>query len=117
MKGYQEGIGRFGPDMVSSMMIKNKLLLVAILAASVLIPAAVVRADGIQIQVGDRPFYNHGPRYWNGGYQMIWVPGHMSHYGHHWIHGQYVRGTQRRHDWDGRNQYQHNQYDRDDDRR
>jgi hypothetical protein len=88
-------------------MIKNKLLLVAIIATSILIPAAL-RADGVSIQIGDRPFYSHGPRYWDGDYAMIWVPGHMSS-GHHWIHGQYVRGEHRQHDWnrrhDDRNDY------------
>lgn len=80
-------------------MIKSKLLLVAI-AMSIFLPAAV-RADGISIQIGDRPFYNHGARYWNGDYQMIWVSGHMSRSGH-WIHGHYVRGEQRRHQDQGR---------------
>jgi hypothetical protein len=84
---------------VSRRMIKNKLLLVAI-AASILLPAAV-GAQGITIQVGDRPFYSHGPRYWDSGYEMLWVPGHMSRHGH-WIHGQYVRGQHRQHDWNGR---------------
>jgi hypothetical protein len=56
-------------------MIKNKLLLVALIATSILLPAAV-RAGGIQIQIGDRPFYNHGARYWDGDYEMVWVPGH-----------------------------------------
>ncbi len=78
-------------------MIKNKLLLVAIVVASILLPAAV-RAQGIQIEIGDRPFYNHGPRYWAGDSEMIWVPGHMSTYGHHWIHGHYIRDNHRRHD-------------------
>jgi hypothetical protein len=88
-------------------MIKNKLLLVAIIAASILTPAAV-RAQGISIQIGDRPFYNHGPRYWDSGYEMIWVPGHMSRSGHHWIHGQYVRGQHRQNDWNGRYDYRQN---------
>jgi hypothetical protein len=87
----------------------NKLLLVAIVVASILLPAAV-RAQGIQIEIGDRPFYHHGPRYWAGDYEMIWVSGHMSTYGHHWIHGHYVRGEHRRQD-DRRNDY------RDDSRR
>ena len=100
-------------------MIKNKLLLAAIIAASIVTPAAV-RAQGISIQVGDRPFYNHGPRYWAGDYQMIWVPGHMSRFGHHWIHGQYVRAERRQHDWNRRydNRFDDRQnYERDGDRR
>jgi hypothetical protein len=82
-------------------MIKNKLLLVAIIATSILLPATV-RAQGIEIQIGDRPFYSHGPRYWAGDSEMIWVPGHMSTYGHHWIHGHYIRSEHRRHDLDRR---------------
>ena len=95
-------------------MIKNKLLLIAIIATSILTPAAV-RAQGISIQIGDRPFYNHGPRYWEGDYEMIWVPGHMSRFGHHWIHGQYVRG-QHRHNGQDRHDDQQNDH-RDNDRR
>jgi hypothetical protein len=104
---------------ISSVMIKNKLLLVALIVASILIPAAV-RADRLEIQIGDRPFYSHGARYWTGDYEMIWVPGHMSRFGHHWVHGHYIRGEHRRHDWDRR--HDNNQHDyrhddhRDDDR-
>jgi hypothetical protein len=101
MTCYQQGIGQSGARVISSVMIKNKLLLVAIIATSILIPAAL-RADGVSIQIGDRPFYSHGPRYWDGDYAMIWVPGHMSRFGHHWIHGQYVRGEHRQHDWNSR---------------
>jgi hypothetical protein len=59
----------------------------------------------------DQPYYNHGARYWNGGYEMIWVRGHMSRCGNHWIHGQYVRVRRehRQHDWNGRND---DRYDR-----
>ena len=102
MTGNQEGIGRGGACVVSNGMIKNKLLLVAIIAASVLLPAAV-GAQGISIQIGDQPFYNHGPRYWANDYEMVWVPGHMSR-GHHWIHGHYIRAE--------RNGNYHNDYRR-----
>ena len=95
-------------------MIKNKLLLVAIIAASILLPAAV-RAQGFEIQIGDRPYFNHGPRYWAGESEMIWVPGHMSTYGHHWIHGHYIRGENRRHNLDRRHDNRHD--DRQDSRR
>ena len=94
---------------------KNKLLLVAIVVASILLPAAV-RAQGFQIEIGDRGFYNHGPRYWAGDFEMIWVPGHMSNYGHHWIHGHYVRGQHRRHDWERRHDERRNDF-RDESRR
>jgi hypothetical protein len=81
------------PVRVSSVMIKQKLLLVAIVAASFLLPAAA-RAVGIEIHVNDQPYYSHGPHYWLGDYQMIWVPGHM--YRNHWMHGHYIRGEHRR---------------------
>jgi hypothetical protein len=105
LRATKEGIGQGDPRVISCKMIKNRLLLVAIIATSVLLPAAV-RAAGIAIQIGDQPYYNHGPRYWTGNYQMIWVPGHMSR-GHHWIHGQYVRAERRQRDWNGR----HDRYD------
>ena len=101
-------------------MIKNKLLLVAIIAASIFLPTAV-RAIGFEINVGDRPYYSHGPRYWDNEYEMIWVPGHMSR--NHWIHGHYVRGVNRRHyserryDGDRRFDVDRNDYRRDDNRR
>ena len=79
-------------------MIKSKLLLIALVATSILVPAAV-QAQGISIEIGDRPYYRHGPRYWAGDYQMIWVPGHRS--GRGWVHGHYVR-SQRRHHYDRR---------------
>lgn len=85
-------------------MIKNKLMLVAMIAASILLPAAV-RAQSFTIEIGDRPYYHHGPRYWAGDYEMIWVPGHSS--GRHWVHGHYIRGEHRRHNWDRR----HDRYD------
>ncbi|HEY2101965.1 MAG TPA: hypothetical protein VGH08_01815 [Chthoniobacterales bacterium] len=81
-------------------MIKNKLLLIALVATSVLVPTAV-RADRIEVEAGDRPYYVHGPRYWDREYEMVWVPGHWSRSGHRWIHGHYVRGEHRRnHGWD-----------------
>ena len=64
------------------------------MATSILVPVAV-QAQGISIEIGDRPYYRHGPRYWAGDYQMIWVPGHRS--GRHWVHGHYIRGHHRHH--------------------
>jgi hypothetical protein len=85
-------------------MIKNKL---AIVATSFLLPAAA-RAVGIEIHVGDQPYYSHGPRYWAGDYEMIWVPGHM--YRNHWMHGHYIRGESRHHGNHHDNDYRN--YDR-----
>jgi len=75
-------------------MIKTKLLLIAMVATSILVPAAV-RAQGISIEIGDRPYYSHGARYWAGDYEMIWIPGHRNYRG--WVHGHYVRGQHRHH--------------------
>jgi hypothetical protein len=100
-------------------MIKTKLLLIALVATSLLVPAAV-RAQGISIEIGDRPYYSHGARYWAGDYEMIWVPGHRSESGRRWIHGHYIRGEHRRHDLDRRHDDRQNdrQYEnRDDNRR
>jgi hypothetical protein len=99
-------------------MIKTKLLLVAIMATSILVPVAV-QAQGISIEIGDRPFYRHGPRYWAGDYEMIWVPGHRA--GRRWIHGHYIRGESRRrhrsHRRHDRRQFEDRREDRRDDRR
>jgi hypothetical protein len=113
MTRYKDSIGWHGGHVVRRRMIKNKFLLVAIIAASILTPAAV-RAQGISIQIGDRPFYNHGARYWDGDYEMVWVPGHNE--GHHWKHGQYVRGEHRQHNGQDRHDDQQNDH-RDNDRR
>jgi hypothetical protein len=78
-------------------MIKKILLLVAVAVTSLTFGTAL-RAEGLRIEIGDRPFYNHGPRYWEHDYEMIWVPGHWSEHGHHWIHGHYRRGEHRRHE-------------------
>jgi hypothetical protein len=78
-------------------MIKKLLLLVALAVTSLTFGGAL-QAQGLRIELGDRPYYNHGPRYWQGDYEMIWVPGHWSEHGHHWIHGHYNRGERRHHD-------------------
>jgi len=33
---------------------------------------------GVFIEIGDRPYYSHGPWYWEGGYRWYWVPGHWA---------------------------------------
>ena len=80
-------------------MITKKLLLAAIAATSIIFPAALP-AQEFRIELGDRPYYRHGPRYWAGDYEMVWVPGHRS--GRHWVHGHYIRGEHRRRDWERR---------------
>jgi hypothetical protein len=74
---------------------KNRLLLVATIAASILLPAAA-RAQSFSIEIGDRPYYSHGARYWAGDNEMVWVQGHWSDHHHQWVHGHYVRGEHRR---------------------
>jgi hypothetical protein len=76
-------------------MIKKLLLLVAIGVTSFTF-GTTVKASGISIELGDRPYYSHGPRYYEGDWEMIWIPGHWSD-GHHWIHGHYRRGEHRHH--------------------
>jgi hypothetical protein len=77
-------------------MIKKLLLFVAIAVTSVTFGTAV-QAQGLRIELGDRPYFSHGPRYYSGEWEMIWIPGHWSEHGHHWIHGHYRRGEHRRH--------------------
>jgi hypothetical protein len=73
----------------------KKILLLAAIAASFTFGAALQAEAGLRIELGDRPYYSHGPRYWAGEYEMIWIPGHWSEHGHHWIHGHYRRGEHR----------------------
>jgi hypothetical protein len=104
-----------GEERVRIRLMKKLLLLVAIGVTSLTFGSAV-QAQGIRIELGDRPFYRHGPRYWSGEYEMIWVPGHWSNHRQHWIHGHYVRGEHRRHDFDRRFE-DRREDDRRDDRR
>ncbi|MFZ1219196.1 MAG: hypothetical protein WAO00_07880 [Chthoniobacterales bacterium] len=76
-------------------MIKKLLLLVAIATSFTF--GAALKAQGLRIEIGDKPYYSHGPRYWEGEWEMIWVPGHWSEHGHHWVHGHYKRGVHRHH--------------------
>ena len=79
-------------------MITKKLLLTAIAATSIILPVSLP-AQELRIEVGDRPYYTHGPHYVSSGYEMVWVPGHWSQHRNHWVHGHYVR-THHRHDWE-----------------
>ena len=95
-------------------MITKKLLLAALAATSITFPAALP-AQSFSIEIGDRPYYSHGPRYWEGEWEMIWVPGHWSRHRHQWVHGHYIRGEHRRH-WDRRDDRRDRWEDRHDDR-
>jgi len=65
---------------------KLTLLLIAMLSMS-----GVARAISFNIEVGDRPYYTYGSRYYARGAYWCWVPGHWSWRRHHhvWIHGHY----------------------------
>ena len=78
-------------------MTKNKLLLVAIVAASILMPA-IAGAATAEVDPRDKPYYTHGPRYWKGDTEMIWQPGAVGMWGHRWIHGIYIEGQHRKPD-------------------
>jgi hypothetical protein len=68
---------------------KKKLIL---LLAVLLGVSATAPAITINVEVGDRPYYLHGPSYWAGGVYYVWVPGHWIRRHHHrvWIHGHYI---------------------------
>ena len=46
----------------------------------------------VNVVVGDRPYYIHGPGYYVGRVYWVWIPGHWSWRHHHkvWIHGHYA---------------------------
>jgi len=68
---------------------KLALILAAVLGMSGIV-ATTVDAISINIDVGDQPYYVHGPGYWVNGVYWVWVPGHWGPH-HRWIHGHYVR--------------------------
>jgi hypothetical protein len=66
---------------------KIMILLAVVMAASVpLAPEA--KAIDFSISVGDRPYF-YGPRYWNEGYEWVWVSGYRYH--GRWVRGHYER--------------------------
>jgi hypothetical protein len=72
---------------------KHKLavLLAALLCAGALAPMTS-QAIGINIEIGDHGYYNHGAWYYNNGVRWFWIPGHGGwRHGHrYWIHGHYA---------------------------
>ena len=64
----------------------------------------------ISIDVGDRPYYE-GARYWDNGYEWVWVPGHWGEH-HRWIHGSYERRGEF-HRERAREHHQHHHHDSD----
>ena len=62
----------------------------AVLSLCMLIPTSAM-AIRLVVEAGDRPYYTYGPRYWDRGYEWVWVSGHWSRNRHVWIHGHYAR--------------------------
>ena len=71
------------------MKIRIGLILAAMACLFAVTPAKAVI---VNIGVGDRPYYIHGPGYWAGPRYYVWVPGHWGWRHHHraWIHGYYA---------------------------
>jgi hypothetical protein len=67
---------------------------IGVLAAMTMAVCMLVRpslfAAGVEVEVGDRPYYTYGPTYWDRGYEYRWGPGHWDDH-HKWIHGTYTR--------------------------
>ena len=66
---------------------KLVLVLGAILSMSSFV-ASTANAIILDVEVGDRPYFTHGHRYWAQGRNWCWVPGHWNRH-HVWIHGHY----------------------------
>ena len=78
-------------EVVRKVMKKKLVLLFAALfcLSGMLVPA--VKAVEISIGGYDRPYYVHGPGYWNGRVYYGWAPGYWGWRHHHryWRHGYY----------------------------
>lgn len=79
---------------------------------------------GIEINLGDQPYYTDGASYWDDGYLWVWIPGHRE--DHHWVHGEYVRRGEfhrehehehhhKHHDHDEHHDHDHDHHDKDHD--
>ena len=67
---------------------KLAMLFIALLCLSGI--ASRANALSLNIDIGDRPYYTHGPGYWNNGVYWVWVPGHRGPHGRWWP-GHYAR--------------------------
>src|SRR5580704_1754466 len=67
---------------------KKILMILSVLVAAALLLNPSAKAISLNIDIGDRPYYEGGS-YWDGGYEWVWIPGHREH--DHWIHGRYER--------------------------
>lgn len=62
-----------------------------LLCAVILGISGIANAISINIELGDQPYYIHGPGYWTGGHYYVWIPGHWNHNHTVFIHGHYRR--------------------------
>jgi len=71
---------------------KLAVLLGAILCAGGVMVPKTAEALRIDIAIGDRPYYLHGPWYYNNGVRWYWIPGHWAWRHHHqvWVPGHYA---------------------------
>ena len=71
---------------------KFAILLGVLFCAGAIIAPTPAQAIGFSIEIGDQPYYRHGPYYWHQGVRWYWVPGHSEwRHGHRvWIHGHYA---------------------------
>ena len=71
---------------------KLAVLFAALLCAGAVLVPKTAEAFTIQVAIGDRPYYVHGPWYWHGGVRWYWVHGHYAWRHHHrvWIPGHYA---------------------------
>ena len=71
---------------------KKLALLFAVLLGASGIVSMTANAISLNIEVGDQPYYLHGPGYWSDGVYYVWVPGHWErhHHRHVWVHGYYI---------------------------
>jgi hypothetical protein len=70
----------------------KKTLVIAAFALVSGFSAPLAQAIHLDVEIGDRDYYVHGPGYWEGRVHYCWVPGHWGPHRNHWIHGHYRRG-------------------------
>ena len=61
---------------------KIVILLCALIAAGAVFSPTASAVD-LRINIGDRPYYEYGPEFWDYGWHWVWVPGHREH--HRWF--------------------------------
>jgi hypothetical protein len=90
--GYNTAKAAFHLELIRKVMRKKLLLFLAVLFCVSGMSVPVVNAQvNVSIGVSDRPYYVHGPGYWNGRAYYAWAPGYWGWRHHHryWHHGYY----------------------------